>query len=120
MSKGGERTTGKTFSYPLGHGMPVSKVNTFYNPVLKLRRYTVSGVTKDSAGAVLGDCNVEVYETSDPQNRLVGATVSDADGNYSIDVNGPDTEMTFFAVANKAGAPDVAGTTVNTLPGIEI
>lgn len=108
---------------PLGYGRGLcSGVADFYHAdeKLKLRDYVVNGVTKDSTGAVLGLCNVEIYETTDAQNRMVGMTVSDASGNYSISVNGPDTGMTFFAVAYKAGAPDVAGTTVNTLQGTEL
>jgi hypothetical protein len=43
-----------------------------------------------------------------------GQTISDASGNYAIEVAG-DLGITFTAVAYLAGSPDVCGTTVNTL-----
>jgi hypothetical protein len=70
------------------------------------------GITKDSAGAALAACTVDLFRTSD--DMKVGTAVSDGAGNYEVysyDA-GP-----FYVVAYKAGAPDVAGTTVNTLTG---
>lgn len=68
----------------------------------------LTGITRDSAGAVLGLCRVDLC-----QNNVISRSItSDAGGNYSF-VNpgsGP-----FFLVAYKQGSPDVAGTTVNTL-----
>ena len=71
---------------------------------------SLSGITKDSAGANLGLCRVLIFRTED--NSFVGETTSDAGGNWSISMNkgGP-----FFAVSYLAGTPDVAGTTLNTL-----
>jgi len=71
---------------------------------------SMSGVSKDSAGATLGSCRVMIFRTED--NSFVTETTSDASGNWSVGLlkGGP-----FFAVAYKAGSPDVAGTTVNTL-----
>lgn len=125
MSKGGERIQGSAGGpIPVGYGRGVVRgISDFSTPqhdAIKWRNYVVSGITKDSNGVALGNCNVEVYETTDAQNRIVGAAVSDASGNYSVFVNGPDTDMKFFAVAYKAGAPDVVGTTVNTLVGTEL
>lgn len=70
----------------------------------------VTGITRDSAGAALGGCIVQLFRTVD--DAPFGETTSDGAGNYSIvaPVGGP-----FYLVAYKAGAPDVAGTTVNTL-----
>lgn len=68
----------------------------------------LSGITRDSAGAVLGLCRVDLCKN----NTIRQSITSDAVGNYSF-VNpgsGP-----FFLVAYKQGSPDVAGTTVNTL-----
>jgi hypothetical protein len=87
----------------------------FYVPANQPPRYRIFGITKDSGGSALGGCNVEVFETA--SGLLRGATVSDATGNYSIDVTGSEG-MTFFAVAYKAGSPDVTGVTVNTLVGV--
>ena len=104
------------------HVMP-QRINEFFVDTQRPPKYTISGVTKDSNGAALGGCTVEVYETvaevnpNEPKGRLVNSTVSDANGNYSIDVYaGPNA--TFRVQSYKAGAPDVAGTTVNTLIGV--
>jgi hypothetical protein len=73
----------------------------------------ITGVTKDSAGAVLGGCSVHLFRTADDVE--VDQVVSDAgDGTYSV---GTPTDDTHYAVAYKAGSPDVAGTTVDTLTG---
>ena len=83
-------------------------------------RYTISGVTRDSSGAPLAGCTVEIYETgsiSEPRGQLRATTVSDAGGNYSADVTSSETGLTFQAKAYLPGAPDVAGVTVNTLVG---
>jgi hypothetical protein len=73
----------------------------------------ITGITKDSTGAVLGGCTVHVYRTSDDLER--DQVTSDAgNGTYTI---GVDTDATHYCVAYKAGSPDVAGTTVNTLIG---
>jgi hypothetical protein len=77
-------------------------------------RYTIAGITRDSNNNPLAACAVEIFETG--SGFLRGSTVSDANGNYSIDVTGG-MGLTFFAVAYKAGTSDVAGTTVNTLVG---
>lgn len=75
-------------------------------------QYTVSGTTRDSLGAPLGGCTVEIFETV--SNAFRGGTVSDASGNYSIEITG-DRTIALFAVAYLAGLPDLQGTTVNTL-----
>ena len=73
-------------------------------------RTSILGVTKDSAGAPLGSVTVQLFRTSD--DTFQTEVVSTAAGNYVLypDVAGP-----FYIVAYKAGSPDVAGTTVNTL-----
>jgi len=75
------------------------------------QRWLITGVTKDSTGAALGNCTVTIFTTVDNMPRAT--YVSDAAGNYSISVDG--NAQTRFAVSYKAGSPDVAGTTVNTL-----
>jgi len=92
-------------------------------------RFFIAGVTRNSSGAPLGGCVVEVFSNENPP-RLVGATVSDpVTGAYSVDVPGPTAEavasdgatpgvpLLFQAVAYLPGSPDVAGVTVNTLIG---
>lgn len=73
-------------------------------------RTSLHGVTKDSAGAPLGSCVVQVFRTSD--DAFQSEVTSSAAGQY---VMYPDVAGPFYIVAYKAGSPDVAGTTVNTL-----
>lgn len=75
---------------------------------------SLSGVTRDSTGAVLGGVTVQVFETA--TDRYITEVISDpTTGVYVVPVGigtGP-----YYAVAYLAGAPDRAGTTVNTLAG---
>lgn len=73
----------------------------------------ISGVTKDSAGAVLGDCVVQLFRTIN--DAIIEETTSDANGIYSFATVALGTQ--YYVVAYKTGSPDVAGTTVNTLIG---
>lgn len=78
-------------------------------------RLLIGGVTKDSTGAAIAGCTVDLYRTID--KTWLQTVVSDGSGSYAFSPvnngNGP-----FFVVAYKAGVPDVAGTTVNTLAAI--
>ena len=60
----------------------------------------------------MGNCVIKLYRTRDDVEAY--STVSDASGNYILPV---DNLTQWYAVAYKAGSPDVAGTTVNTLVG---
>ncbi len=73
----------------------------------------ISGVTKDSTGAALAGVTVKLYRTSD--DALMATTTSDGSGNYSFANVG--LGEAYYVTAYKAGSPDVAGTTVNTLVG---
>jgi hypothetical protein len=75
----------------------------------------ITGVTKDSAGTPLGNCVVQLFRTL--LDALVEEKTSDASGNFSFynPASGP-----FYIVAYKAGAPDVAGTTLNTLTASQV
>jgi hypothetical protein len=73
-------------------------------------RYSLTGVSRDSNGAALGACSVKVFLTGNDTKQF--ETVSDASGNWSIDVGanpGP-----FYLVEYKVGSPDRAGTSLNT------
>lgn len=74
--------------------------------------FAVSGITKDSTGAALGGCTVNLFDTE--LNLLLKTMVSDSNGNYSFQTA---PGKSFYIVAYKAGPPDVSGTTVNTLVG---
>ena len=82
----------------------------FRSPPFSTSALYISGVTRDSVGNPLGGCKVELFCSG--SDIYVGDTVSDGSGNYSFQVlkSGP-----FYLVAYKAGSPDVAGTTVNTI-----
>jgi hypothetical protein len=73
-------------------------------------RTVLTGITKDSGGAALASCVVQLFRTVD--DLILAETTSDGSGVYVFypTVGGP-----FYIVAYKAGAPDAAGTTVNTL-----
>jgi hypothetical protein len=72
----------------------------------------IFGLTKDSTGAVLGNCAVHLFDTA--TDAEIEQTTSDASGNYSFRYA---STKPFYVVAYLAGSPDVAGTTVNTLTG---
>src|SRR3954469_7696551 len=82
---------------------------------LPAARIVLTGVTKDSSGAALGGCTVRVFRTAD--NSYIGATVSDAVGAYAFALPTGGAADQYFVVSYLAGAPDVAGTTLNTLTG---
>jgi len=84
----------------------------FKSPQFSTSSLYITGVTRNSAGAALGGVTVDMFVSA--TDMFVTTTVSDGSGNYSIQVlvSGP-----FYLVAYKAGSPDVAGTTVNTLVG---
>lgn len=108
-----------------GPALPMSTYVPFKQPP----RYTVSGVTFDKDGGILGGALVEIMTNENPP-RLVGSTTSDpVTGAYSVDVPGPtaigiagdgtivDVTLLFQGVAYLPGSPDRAGLTVNTLLG---
>lgn len=93
-------------------------------PLPRLAALFISGVTRNNTGAAVGDCSVYLYRTSGlaeelwltkPEN-LVQTVISDGSGNFTFrpvnNGNGP-----YKIVSYKAGVPDLAGTTVNTIVG---
>ena len=84
------------------------------------RNLFITGVTKDSTGAALGNVALLLFDKAEPDVSL-GPFYSDAAGNYSIPipVGFSQAQVTTWKIdAYKAGAPDVAGTTANTLVGV--
>ncbi len=75
--------------------------------------YLIAGVTRDSGGAPLGSCVIQLFRTSD--DAIIEEKTSAGDGSFSFTV--PNGITQYYIVAYKAGSPDVAGTTVNTLVG---
>ena len=81
-------------------------------------RFAVTGVTKDSAGAALGNCRVVGLETGRIETSgapVVGETISDGSGNYTLPVP---MNTAYQCMAYKPGSPDVAGITrADVTPG---
>jgi hypothetical protein len=73
-------------------------------------RKSIFGVTKDLLSLPLAGCTVLCFRTSD--NVFLADDVSDAAGNYVVY---PEYDEACYLVAYKAGALDVAGTTLNSL-----
>lgn len=73
---------------------------------------TISGVTRDTNGAVLGGVNVHCFRTAD--DLLIYQSTSDVGGIYAVYTY--DTGA-HYLVAYKSGTPDLSGTTANTLTG---
>ena len=82
---------------------------------LPARIAMISGVTRNSSGAVLGGCRVELYETA--TDLPLQTVTSDATTGAFIFTAARYSPRTHYIVAYKAGSSDVAGTTVNTLTG---
>lgn len=93
-------------------GIGLTNVGRFAPAPVRAQFYSVSGVTRDSAGAPLGYCVVQIFESA--TNVWRGSTTSNASGNYKIEIAG-DRTIQLKAAAYLPGPPDVAGTTVNTL-----
>jgi hypothetical protein len=75
--------------------------------------YRITGVTRNSAGVILGSCTVLLYKTSD--HSYVTSMTSDADtGEYSFAL---DNSAEYFVVAFKSGTPNVQGVTDDDLVG---
>ena len=104
---------------PMGHIVfPQTLVGSFWGQIGTVvyrsqgvtKNNILNGVTRDSAGNPIGLCRVELYLTGN--DMPVATTMSSAGGGFIFynPGSGP-----FYIVAYKAGSPDVAGTTVNTL-----
>jgi hypothetical protein len=77
--------------------------------------WVISGVTKDSTGVVLASCVVQLFRTFD--DKIMDEKTSDGVGAFEFR-SASNPSNTHYIVAYKAGSPDVAGTTVNTLIGV--
>ena len=73
----------------------------------------LTGITRDSGGALLGTCITELLQSGG--DILTQTTTSDASGNYSFSNPGSGP---FFVRAYKDGSPNVAGVTDRNLIAI--
>ncbi len=76
------------------------------------RRQSISGITRNASGAVLGGCVVKLFQTG--SDVELGTAVSDP-VTGAFNVTSPIDGAACYIVAYLAGSPDVAGTTINTL-----
>lgn len=116
MSLPGERAS--VLGFGRGFTTAVSKFATPNHDAIKWRNFVVAGITKDGTGTPLAGVTVDVYETLSDTFR--GRAISDANGLYSVNVNSPDSGITFYARADLAGAPERAGTTVEVMTVTEL
>ncbi len=75
--------------------------------------FKVSGIVRDASNVPMSGVTVHLFQTS--TDVLFAVTTTDANGYYQFLAASP--SQNYYAVAYKALAPDVAGTTVNTLVG---
>ena len=79
-------------------------------------KFGIAGITRDSVGTVLGNCDVRLFKSDTDQE--VGLTTSDGSGNFTFLIG--TNEGWYWIEAYKAGAPDVAGTSVRTLAAVMV
>ena len=72
----------------------------------------IRGTCKDSGGTAVANAIVQGFRTAD--DAYLGEVQGNNDGTYSLGVQASKA-TTCYLVAYKAGSPDIAGTTVNTL-----
>lgn len=97
-------------SFPMGYGFPLLTAHA--NPAGMHRNFALEGVTRDTNSAALGSVVVQLFRTTD--NSFIEQSTSDVNGNYQLSTPYSDAH---YIVAYKAGSPDIAGTTVDTLTG---
>lgn len=107
---GGNGFYGSRTKLVLGQGRGPFHPEAFFIPFRQPARYIITGLTKDSTGAILGLVTVDLFDTA--SDTIRGTTISDANGNYLVDGQ---IDSTYYLVAYKTGASDVAGVSVNTL-----
>lgn len=76
--------------------------------------YKITGTTRDNVGAILGNCVVHLFRTSDDVE--MDQVNSNTNGEFTLAI-GIAPGQTYYIVAYKAGGTDKAGTSLNTLVG---
>lgn len=116
---GGEmRAANAGISTTTGEWLPLSSWRTpVLNPFTQASvLFAFVGTTRDSGGSALGNCRVIAFETgrlvNDNIQAEVGETISDGSGAYTLPVP---LNTAYQLTAYKAGSPDVAGISANTV-----
>lgn len=109
--KGGGRFFGR--KTPTVRGIMGSGFVQLYPKKLSTQVWVIAGITRDSTGAVLASCLVELMRSRDM--TLIATQTSDGSGNFSFQVDPADK---YQVIGYKPGSPDVAGITANTLIGV--
>ena len=94
---------------PVRQGMAVNSQRQLFR-----KFWRISGVTRDKDGNALASCRVELFETE--SDALLYSTTSDGSGAFSFSV--PTGGWNWWLRAYKAGSPDLAGTTVDTVTAV--
>lgn len=89
-------------------------LNVYPSPT-SYQAFTLTGTTTDGTGAALGNCRVVAYQTGwqyvgNPP-VVIAETVSDGSGAFSLLLRNIDYQLSAY----KAGSPDLAGITKNTV-----
>jgi len=92
---------------------PLSAVADSATPLVVRSPAWITGITKDGSGVPVEGATVRAFRTED--NAYVAQADSGLGGAYTVQVANDITDH--FLVAYKDGAPDIAGTSVNTLRG---
>lgn len=101
---------------------PESEFFQFYKAPKRPIGYAIVGVSRDGSDVLLPSCVVDLFQVLDPTGpseppaMWVARTLSDpVTAAYRFDV--PSEGYNYQVVFYKAGAPDVAGVTVNVVRG---
>jgi hypothetical protein len=110
---GGDDLSYSVLGIEVGHGFEPFTVD---GPGNQSKRF-IKGITKDAGGTPVANAIVQGFVTS--TDAYVGEVTSGADGTYTL---GTETVagVAHYLVAYKAGSPDIAGTTVNTLTSTNV
>jgi hypothetical protein len=92
-----------------------NECNAMFCPRQSDRTFRLTGVTRDSSNAALGNCIVRVFDGS---NLFLGQTTSDGSGNYSFDL--PNNSGPFYVVAWDAATGLITGASPRTLSPAEV
>jgi hypothetical protein len=74
--------------------------------ILTIGTYTISDITRDAGGDIIGNCTVQLFRTSD--KAFVAETTSNASGEYSFTINSKVRQH--FLIGYKSGTPNRFGT----------